>query len=610
MRHSTPFNVKPLLLTPLLAALLFLVACGGTAPAEPVVVEKEVIKEVPKEVVVEKEITVTKEVVKEVAADVKVLPTVAAIVQAQPTAPPAEMMATEGIQGGRMPQLDYADVRQRTLMASSINNKNVAMLFSGLVEYNPETEDQTDLRCDLCTSWELAEDGVTYTFYLHPDAKFSDGNPVTAEDVAYSFLASTCPECIPIRDGETVSSTIQVKAYFDDSKIIDDHTIQIKTLNPTPAFLLALGSETWRILPKHVEDAGQLQTTVNMGDLVGSGPFIHTRQVKAVSNHYDRNPHYFKEGRPYLDGLDQYIITDTGAGIAAFKAEQVLMTNGADNFSDTEAQKLADEEPEKLVIHWGGLPSVQYIFFNIQKEPFKDVRVRQAVNLAMHRQPLNQTFTAGRGFPCASVFPPGAGYTYTLEECLELPGMRELNGEKHPDDLAEARRLLDEAGIPAEGFKILLSTRNCCSYPDISVVVMEQLKEFLGWDVDLKVWESSAGYNAYRDHDYTFAVQRGGANFFDPDAFLDRFKEGRLYFRWTGYVVPQIPELFERQSSELDVEQRRVILRELEEVIWNDPPASYLYYRVKHQLVNQRVQNFLLQEHMRKYEHIWCDPAC
>ena len=62
-------------------------------------------------------------------------------------------------------------------MASSINNKNVAMIFNGLVEYNPETEDQTDLRCDLCTSWELAEDGVTYTFHLHPDATFSDGHP-------------------------------------------------------------------------------------------------------------------------------------------------------------------------------------------------------------------------------------------------------------------------------------------------------------------------------------------------------------------------------------------------------------------------------------------------
>ncbi len=292
MNAQWSFKPRFLLLTPLVLALVLVIACGSTAAPEPVVVEKEVIKEVSKEVEVTREVVV----VKEVPAEIKVLPTVETIVQAQPTAPPVEVMAKEGIQGGRMPQLDYADVRQRTLMASSINNKNVAMIFNGLVEYNPETEDQTDLRCDLCTSWELAEDGVTYTFHLHPDAMFSDGHPVTSEDVAYSFSASACPECIPIRDGETVSSTIQVKAYFDDSKIIDDHTIQIKTLNPTPAFLLALGSETWRVIPKHVEDAGQLQTTVNMEDLVGSGPFIHTRQVKAVSNHYDRSPNYFKEG--------------------------------------------------------------------------------------------------------------------------------------------------------------------------------------------------------------------------------------------------------------------------------------------------------------------------
>ena len=117
---------------------------------------------------------------------------------------------------------------------------------------------------------------MTYTFRLNEQAKFSDGHPVTAEDVAYSFLASTCPECIPIRDGETVSSTVQVKAYYEDSRIIDDYTIEVKTQFPSPAFLLALSSETWKVLPKHVEDAGKFQTTAEMGDLVGSGPF-HSR---------------------------------------------------------------------------------------------------------------------------------------------------------------------------------------------------------------------------------------------------------------------------------------------------------------------------------------------
>ena len=501
-------------------------------------------------------------------------------------------------------------MRQRTLLASSINNKNVAMIFSGLIEYNPETIDATDIRCDLCTSWDLAEDGMTYTFHLNEQAKFSDGHPVTAEDVAYSFLASTCPECIPIRDGETVSSTVQVKAYFEESRIIDDNTLEVKTQFPSPAFLLALGSETWKVLPKHVEDAGKLQTTADMGYLVGSGPFVHVRQVKAVSNHYERNPNYFKDGLPYLDGLDQFIIVDSGAGIAAYKAEQVLMSNGADNFSDAEVLVLVAEEQDKLELQWGVPKSVQYMFFNTQNKPFDDARVRRAVHLALDRRALNYTFTDGQGIPYGTIFPPGLGFSYTEEEAAQLPGNRYLNGEKHPDDLADARALLKEAGIPEQGFEVLLSTRNCCAYPDISAVVIEQLKEAFGWKVNLKVWEAAAGFNAYRDHDFTFVVQRGGANFSDPDAFLDRYTEGRLLFRWTGRVTPGMQALFDQQARELDVGKRRVLLREIEELVTNDVVATGFYWRRDHLVHNKRVKNFFFKEHIRKYETIWCDPKC
>lgn len=597
---------KALVLTPLLLALVFIIACGGTSATSAPVATAVAQQAQPTAVTSG---GTTAQATTAPAQQVSPTATVA-VVQAQPTAAPVAQASLKGIRGGRVPQLDYADVRQRTLMASSINNKNVAMVFNGLVEYNPETPNPTEIRCDLCTDWELGEDGVTYTFRLNKDARFSDGHQLTAEDVDYTFLASTCPECIAIRDGETVSSTIAIGAYFESSRIIDDFTIEVKTLFPSPAFLLSLGSETWRVLPKHVEDAGQLQTTVAMEDLVGTGPYIHTKQTKAVSNHYDRNPDYFKEGLPYLDGLDQFIIISAGTGVAAFKAGQVLMSNGADNFSDAEVVQLAAEEPDKLDLQWSVPKSVQYIFFNTQAAPFDDPRVRRAVNLVLHRQPLNETFTGGQGIPSAAYFPPGLGFTYTAEENQNQPGTRELNGEKHPDDIAEAKRLLKEAGIPEEGFKILLSTRNCCAYPDISVLVMEQLTRFLDWDVELKVWEASAGFNAYLAHDYTFAVQRGGANYLDPDAFLDRFREGRLFFRWTGYVIPEIPDLFDKQARELDADKRRELLFQIEETIANDPNAAYLYWRVDHLLINKQIQNFFFKEHIRKYDTIWCDPRC
>ena len=126
---------KALVVTPLLLVLVIAAARGGTA-AEPVVVEKEVIKEVIKEV------PVVKEVVKEIIVTATPLP----VVQAVPTSAPVVSAVSRGISGGVMPQLDYADVRQRTLLASSINNKNVAMLFSNLVEFNPENSDPTSIR--------------------------------------------------------------------------------------------------------------------------------------------------------------------------------------------------------------------------------------------------------------------------------------------------------------------------------------------------------------------------------------------------------------------------------------------------------------------------------
>lgn len=332
--------------------------------------------------------------------------------------------------------------------------------------------------------------------------------------------------------------------------------------------------------------------------------------MKAVSNTYERNPNCFKEGLPYLDGLEQFIIVDSGAGIAAFKAEQVLMSNGADNFSDSEVLVLVEEEAGKLVAQWGAPESVQYMFFNTQNKPFDDTRVRRAVHLALDREALNDTFTSGQGIPIGTIFPPGLGFSYTLDEASQLPGMRYLNGEKHPDDLAEARRLLKEAGIPEEGFEVELSTRNCCAYPDISAVVIEQLKETFNWKVDLKVWESAAGYNAYRDHDFTFVVQRGNANFADPDAYLDRFTEGRLLFRWTGRVTPGMNAMFDQQARELDIDKRKLLMVEIEELLADDVVATYFYWRRNHRVLNERVKNFFYKQSVRKYETIWCDPKC
>lgn len=117
----------------------------------------------------------------------------------QPTAMPA--IADPGIRGGHINMVQYADVRQRLAHQSSVLNMNLAPLFNNLIEYNPETPEPGDLRCDLCTSWDLSDDGITYTYNINPDAKWWDGVPVTADDIVFSFESMVSPDQFPAYRG-------------------------------------------------------------------------------------------------------------------------------------------------------------------------------------------------------------------------------------------------------------------------------------------------------------------------------------------------------------------------------------------------------------------------
>ena len=287
MNHHTFASPRALILTPLLLILFFIVACGGGAP-EPVIVETEVIKEVTvvqevpvvKEVI--KEVPVVKEVVKEVPVVKEVIREI--VVTATPGPTPVPEVAPK--YGGFINMLDYADVRQRLIHQSSILNKNLSPMFSKLVEYNPETDDQSDIRCDLCTSWDLAEDGMTYTFHLAPNAKWWDGVPVTSDDVVFSLESMVAPDQFEILKGRSTSSSILTKLYYEsgNSRALDPNTVEVITKFPTGSFLAALAVETSLVQAKHtVIDQGILQGGRDLDTLNGSGPFKFVRYVKGVS---------------------------------------------------------------------------------------------------------------------------------------------------------------------------------------------------------------------------------------------------------------------------------------------------------------------------------------
>jgi peptide/nickel transport system substrate-binding protein len=621
-----PWSCKPrsIVLSSLVLALVFVIACGSAAP--PQAEQKEAVQEMPKQAMeneAPKEAMPKTDAPKEVVLPKRQAAAVAATMipgaMAQPTAEPVTI--PQGLYGGHINMIAYSDVRQRLIHQSAGLNHNFAPMFNTLIEWNPETDDLNDTRCDLCQSWSLAEDGVTYTFQLYPNATWWDGVPVTADDVVFSLESMVNPDQFPALKGRSTSTHCNAALYYEtgNSRAIDDQTVEVVTQFPTGGFFPAIANQTCLMIPRHtVVDQGIAQGGKDMWALNGSGPFKFVDYVKEVSTEYEKNTNYFKEGRPYIDGMTQFVMLDSSRIIAAYKTGQILTSNQPlDNLTAREALLLTKEE-DNLNFHIAGPIGMLYLLMNTSKAPFDRWEVRRAATLAIHSQSIIETLSGGL-YPPGYTLPQGFWYSYSDEKYANMPGFRELNGQKHPDDLAEARALLKKAGLPQadsdDPLKITLTTRNCCGYPDIAVVVKQQLQEAFGWDITLKVMEPGAGADAYWAGDYQFAIQGGAIFANDPDAIFARYIRG-TYPQWLGggrgkyYAPPGLEELFDQQVREPDQEKRKAIVHKMGDIVEMHAANPYIFWWDRHHIVEERIQNYHYTYQNYHWEHVWCDPAC
>jgi len=484
-------------------------------------------------------------------------------------------------------------------------------IYNQLIEYNPETEDPFDLRGDLATSWELSEDGGVYTFHLNPKARWHDGTPVTAEDVVYSMDSMVDADAKPPR----VVTLPALNPYYQKgtARAIDAHTVEIPLKIPfAPDFIPTLALDFCKIVAKHWGESGtDVQKWENA---IGSGPFKPGKFVKDVSIELVKNKDYWKPELPRIDGMVHYTIKDKGTAIAAYKTGRVLMTNFAvTDLSNKEAVQLEKEANDKLRVEYVRDAIFFFFFMNTSVAPFDNPKVRQAVNLALDRQALFNTF----GVPgLDSLAPPlgvGTWFGRSAEEIAQLPGWRQLNGAKHPDDIAKAKALLAEAGHP-DGFKAEMMIRQVVEFPDQAVVYKEQLKK-IGIEATLKLVDSATGFQRYLSGDWVMAPQ-GSAHFLiEPDAVLGRvwMPEGT----WARYARSAPPswwqEAYAQQAGEPNRDKRKAILRKMEDhLILEDPGGSaVMYWSARSWVMNKKIKGIHAAGSVWggfKHETTWYDP--
>jgi peptide/nickel transport system substrate-binding protein len=475
----------------------------------------------------------------------------------------------------------------------------ISPLYNQVVEFNPLTPHE--IIGDLAQRWDVTTDGLTYIFHLHEHVQWWDGHDLTAEDVAFSIHRM-------IEPGKPRPRVGLLRPMTKSAEVIDRHTLQVHLHSPSPSFLKFLAVDYMKVVPKHIIEAG---VDINVWEnIIGSGPFKIKAARRGDAVTHERNPTYFKQGRPYLDGLTIVAITDAGTAAAAIKAGKIHMTTTG-SLDVEDILKLAQELKGKYTLYWQPMTNQQAFFANVEREPWKDLRIIQALRLATDQQEIQKAFGAGH-YLMGAPFPVGSWYGSTTEELLKLPGYRTPKAQ----DIAAAKALLKVAGYdpPAKVGKRVLTTSTIWIWPNLAQLWAAQMRRNLGLEIEVKLVDTPTAVTSFVAGDFDIGIFGYAYNIDDPDDYVNAIygPGARNYTRWRN---PEFLTLLDQQSRELDRDKRRQILRMMEDflLLVEDPYIQVMWHPLFY-FVSDKVRTeagpFIVPETIQtilKREHIWLE---
>lgn len=432
---------------------------------------------------------------------------------------------------------------------------------------------------DLAQSWEQP-DKNTYLFKLYDNIKFHDippvnGRQLTAEDVLYTYKAYVDEKAVP-----------QASIFRDVDKFeaVDKLTFKMTTRKPVAYLLNSLSAPLAFVIAR---EARERPDGLKNDPPIGTGPFVMKDHKFRNTLQYDKNPNYFRQGLPYLDGIDLTWNEDPASIIAAYRTNQfhtILYSGvgGADSFNDILKTEGWSREGGKTDAHINQMNSggnTAYMF-RVDQKPFNDVRVRRALSMACDREKYIAAVSGGLGryalgLPTDWVYPVGKPWPHTKEDYPEWY-------QYSPD---KAKALLSEAGYQPGDLKIELLISAPGS--DLDVLVTEDWKK-AGVDVKRTVLDRVA----YQGNFYSKKYDPGqvfAGNSISSGLDLDDFSYRVLR---TGEIAnyfylsdPEMDRLLDAQQAEFDREKRRdvgraIASRDLDQMyrIWM---TNTLFWEVK-----------------------------
>ncbi len=475
------------------------------------------------------------------------------------------------------------DIDPQTVTGVPEHNIITAVL-EGLV-----SEDPVDLHPvpGVAERWEISDDRRVYTFYFRDNAKWSNGDPVTATDFVLSYKRILTPTLaseyanmlhyvVNAREFNTGELTDFSRVGF---KALDERTLEITLVDPTPFFLNLINHYSW--YPVHiptVEKFGGLDRKGTRWTLpenfVGNGPFNLKDWRMSQMIIVEKSDTYWDRENVSLNQVRYYPIESQDTEERMFRTGQLHYTNSIP-LSKIDVYKA--ENPD--LIHIDPYLGTYFLRVNVTVAPFDDGRVRRALALAINRESIVTNVTKGGQIPAYNFTPPGtAGYTARAR----LAG-----------DLETAKQLLSDAGYPeGEGFprmELLYNTSE--SHRVLAEALQQMWKKRLGIDVSLVNQE----WKVYLDSQDTldYQVCRGGwiGDFVDPHTFLELFvTDGGN--NDTGWSNPRYDELLGQALKAPDDVARFEIYQEMEAILMEELPVIPIYFYTRVNLRRPSVKGF------------------
>ncbi|MFG0215872.1 peptide ABC transporter substrate-binding protein [Brevibacillus porteri] len=434
-------------------------------------------------------------------------------------------------------------------------------------------------------SYTVSEDGKTYTFKIR-EAKWSNGDPVTAYDFEYAWKRALDPKTASnyayqlyyVKGAEAFNNGTG-KAGDVGVKAIDDKTLKVELTNSTPFFLELVAFKTYFPVNKKVVE-GNDKWADEADTVVGNGPFKmetwkHKSKLTVV-----KNEKYWDKANVKLDKIEFTMIEDENTELAMFDNDEVDWAGAPNSSLPTDALPILRE---------GGFLKTQpiagaYFYrFNTEQAPFTNAKIRKAFAYAINRESITSDILHAGQVPATSYVPPSMALN--------------KDGYFKDNDLEAAKKLLVE-GMKEEGITKLppltLSFNTSEGHKKIAEEIQGQWKKNLGVDVKLENKE----WQVYLDdvHQGNYQIARGGwlGDFNDPINFLDMFQEkdgGNNDTRWGNQ---KYKELLNQSALEQDPEKRKVILMQAEQILMDEMPIMPIYFYANSWVQNENLKDVVM----------------